>query len=270
MDIKLLALDLDGTLLTSEKTVTDHTVDILNQVVSRGIPVVLSTGRLVQECSRVLSRLPMVRYGVFCTGALVMNLQTGQRLSVQTVSGSEARRLIGRLEGLDIQYHIHDPQDNYTHGDAKKLKDGYLGINLEEVRSYTKPEPDFAAYMASREKVYKIFMAFHTMEDIEEARRRLEGEPYEVVMPGPDCLEINPIASGKDVGLRMLAERFGIKKEQIMAIGDSDNDLPLLRYAGLPVCMKNGSESAKACAAVITEEDNDHDGAAKFIRSVLL
>ena len=270
MDIKLLALDLDGTLLTNDKFITETTADTLRAVADKGIPVVITTGRLVNECRRFIGSLPMVQYGVFCTGALVRDLHSGETLAERTVSGTEARRLVKLLDGIDIQYHIHDPADDRTHAAANKLTGGYLGICMDEVLSYTVPEPDFAAYLASREKVYKIFMGFRSMEDIKEAQRRLAKEPYEVVMPGPECLEINPAASGKDVGLQTIAEKFSIKKEQIMAIGDSDNDLPLLRYAGLPVCMANGSETAKACAAVITEEDNDHDGAAKFIRSVLL
>jgi len=271
MDIKLIALDVDGTLLGSRQEVTPATVAALSRAAQAGIHIVLSTGRILPECELFLPKLPMIRFAILCTGARVQDLNTGELLYSCTIPESETKRLLHLLWDLDVQLQVFDPRDDHPHADQKRLEEGerFCGDLAKTMRLYYLAEENFAAYVERIDcPMIKIHMYFGSSEDQAEAIRRLQGEPYEVVATTTNDLEINPQGSGKDVGLIKLAERLGLSSENIMAIGDGDNDIPMLKIAGLPVAMANGSEGAKACAGYITD-DCDHDGVAKAIEKML-
>ncbi len=271
MDIKLIALDVDGTLLGSRQEVTPATVAALNRAAEAGIHIVLSTGRILPECQLFLPHLPMIRYAILCTGARVLDLHTKDVLFSRTIEAAEIKRLLRLLWDLDVQLQVFDPRDDHPHMGRKQWDEGerFCGDLAKTLRLYYLPEDDFDGYVEGIDcPMIKIHMYFANEPDRLEAIRRLEGEPYEVVATTTNDLEINPQGSGKDIGLMKLAEKLGLTPDNIMAIGDGDNDIPMLKLAGLPVAMANGSEGAKACAKYITD-DCDHDGVAKAIEQVL-
>ena len=124
------------------------------------------------------------------------------------------------------------------------------------------------AYLDDHDKIIKFYMPCFSVDVIEEVKRRMEGEPYTVLQCGPADVEIIPVDTHKGTGLAELAQILGITSDEVMAIGDSENDIEMLRYAGLPVAMGNGSDEVKALAKYITD-DNDHDGVAKAVSLVL-
>lgn len=271
MDIKLIALDVDGTLLGSRQEVTPATAAALTRAAQAGIHIVLSTGRILPECTLFLPELPMIRYAILCTGAKVVDLQTNEVLYSCTIPAKETKRLLRLLWDLDVQLQVFDPRDDHPHADKRRLDEGerFCGNLAKTMRLYYLPEDDFEGYVEGIDcPMIKIHMYFGSDADQAEAIRRLQGEPYEVVATTTNDLEINPRGSGKDIGLQKLAETLDLTADNIMAIGDGDNDIPMLKLAGLPVAMANGSAGAKACAKHITD-DCDHDGVAKAIEQML-
>ena len=270
--IKLIALDLDGTLLNRRKQVTDATVEALQAAADRGIHVVLATGRMLSECSELLPRLPMIRYAVTCTGTQVLDLTTGETLFQQALTADEMRRLSRKLLDLDGMLQIFDDRDGRMHNSSEMIRQAerFCGPGLARtIRNTHGWEDDLAAYIAAYEgPSNKLHMFFGSPEAKAEALRRLEGEPYELLSSQANDLEIMPLGVDKATGLSALAERLGLTAAEVMAIGDGDNDMAMLQYAGLAVAMGNGSAGAKACAHRITE-DNEHDGAAAAVWNIL-
>ena len=101
------------------------------------------------------------------------------------------------------------------------------------------------------------------------ARERLAGLPVELAESEDASLELSPAGADKGSGLLALAELLGIPRAATIAVGDAENDLPMLRAAGLGVAMGNATDAARAAANVVVA-DNDHDGCAEAIRRFLL
>ena len=271
MSIKLIALDIDGTLLNSSMEVTPATIDALNKANERGIHIVLSTGRLVAECEDILHKLPCIRYVNSCTGAEVVDLRNGCSVAGRRIPGEEARRLYQLLKDLDVMPCAFDPVDGKPHCCIEAYRRCMEACSAEvaaHLQRYYHPEEDFEGYLAKVQCLIKYYMPCFTKQAITDVAQRMKDEPYTVVQCGPADMEIIPVGTDKGLGLQLLAEALELERDQVMAIGDSENDLGMLRYAGLPVVMGNGSEEAKACAKYITD-DNDHEGVAKAITMVL-
>lgn len=274
MDIKLIALDVDGTLLNSSMEVLPSTVEALTRAHHAGIHIALSTGRIISECTDILAALPCIRYVNSCTGAEVVDLQTGRSLGGARITAPEANRLYDLLKDLKVFLDVFDPKDQTPHcrGDLYALLDTIFASSPavgRHIAKFYKPEADLDTFVRELDHdIIKFFMIFLSPEDKQEALRRLAGEPYTVAEASTHDLEIMPVGVNKATGLDILTRSLGLTREQVMVIGDGGNDVDQLRFAGLPVVMGNGSPEAKACAKFITD-DNDHDGVARAVNMVL-
>ena len=271
MSIKLIALDIDGTLLNSSMEVTSETIEALNRAKERGIHIVLSTGRLVVECEDILEKLSCIRYVNSCTGAEVVDLEDGRSVAGRRIPGDEVRRLYHLLKDLDLMLCAFDPVDGKPHCSmdifSRCMRECSAEV-AEHLQRYYHPEEDFEGYLSKVQCLIKYYMPCFTPEAITQVARRMKDEPYTVVQCGPSDMEIMPVGVDKGVGLQLLAQALGLQKEQVMAMGDSENDIGMLQYAGLPVVMGNGLPQVKKLAKYITD-DNDHDGVAKAVNMVL-
>lgn len=274
MDIKLIALDVDGTLLNSSMEILPSTVEALTRAHKAGIHIALSTGRIVSECADILANLPCIRYVNSCTGAEVVDLQTGRSLGGARITAPEANRLYGLLKDLKVFLDVFDPKDQAPHcrGDLHAQLDTIFASSPavgKHIERFYKPEADLDAYVRElNHDIIKFFMIFLSPADKQEALRRLAGESYTIAEASVHDLEIMPVGVNKATGLEILSKALGLTREQVMVLGDGGNDVDQLRFAGLPVVMGNGSPAAKACARFITA-DNDHDGVAKAVNMVL-
>ena len=118
----------------------------------------------------------------------------------------------------------------------------------------------------------KIDALFGSLEDQADCRRRIEENFPDVKITGSAGygLEITKAGANKGTGLLKLAEILGISPEETMAIGDAENDIDMIIAAGVGIAMKNGSDEIKSVADYISDEDNNHDGAAKMIEKIAL
>lgn len=271
MAIKLIALDIDGTLVNSKMEVTAATVEALQKAAEQGIRIVLSTGRPEAECGGILERLPCIDYINGCTGARVVERRTGKTVAGAYISAKETRRLYERLRDLELMVCVLDPERGMYHAEAQVLE-RCIAESLPHISQHLKlyyvPVDDMDAFLGGRKQFVKLYTPCFTRKAMEEVKIRLAAEPYTVLQCGPMDIEICPADTDKGTGLRMLAEVLGLRACEVMAIGDSENDLGMLSYAGLPVVMANGTDEAKTLAKYITD-DNDHDGVAKAVNMVL-
>ena len=272
MDIRLIGIDIDGTLLDSHSQLTPATVAALQRAADRGIQVAFSTGRFVTELTYLARQLPMIRYAVTCTGAEVIDLETGETLARRAFSNAEHRRLYQLLRPLDSMIQIFSEVDNRIHNSARELErcERYCGQDLAAIiRSCHVAEEDLDRYVECYTgQANKLHVFYADRAEKEKALALLAGEPFFVSESTPLDLEVMPLGVDKGYGLEQLARHLGLDRSQVAAVGDGGNDAAMLRYAALGVAMGNGSSEAKAAADYITA-DNDHDGLAQWIGKLL-
>lgn len=272
MPIKVIALDVDGTLMNSRNELLPGTVTALQEAADRGIQIVLSTGRMLSECRELLAKLPMIRYAVTCTGAQTVDLRNESTIGRKSLTAGDLRLLCSHFWDLDVLLQVFDDHDGLMHNDARCLAEAerFCAPGLAQaIRRYHAPETDLKAYVEAYEgPTNKLHMYFATAQDKQTAVERTKGLPYAFADTCATDLEIMPLGVDKGLGLQQLTEHLGLDRSAVMAIGDGGNDEGMLRYAGLAVAMGNANDYIKSLAHRITD-DNDHDGVANAIRQVL-
>lgn len=272
MAIKLISIDVDGTLINSQGIVTPATRLALQRAADAGIHVTLNTGRPLSESRALLRALPMMRYVVLCTGTEIRDLQTGETIARHGLTNEENRWLYELLSPLDGMIQIFNEFDGRLYNRAWDLAraERFCPPSLAKMcRETHVAVADLDAFMASYTgTASKLHLFFPNHEEKLKAAALLKGAPFFVSESVPNDLEVMPLGVDKGTGLSALAEYLKLTPAEVMAVGDGENDLAMLRYAGLSVAMGNACEAVKETARVITES-NDEDGLAKAVERVL-
>lgn len=270
MDIRMIAIDLDGTLLTTAQTVSEEDRLAIAEATRQGIEIVLSTGRAIGESREVLKQLPKLHYACCCTGAYLADLWENRPIKKHSMQAEDGRKLFAVLRNYDCHVSffadgvVHNDQtqmDNFTHFYPIKMRGLFDASHI-----YEESLADFVRDF--RGEVDKLYIAFASRAERERAFSEVSRLPYYVTGAGFVDFEIMAQGVDKATGIRDLAEYLQIDRAQIAAIGDSENDLPALRYSGLPIAMGNASDAVKAAAKRIAP-DHDHSGVAWAIRRIL-
>lgn len=271
--IKLAAVDMDGTFLTNKKVFTEHSRRVLQAAIDRGILVVPATGRGFFGLTDKLLGLTGVHYVISADGAYVTDCETHERVWEQTIPCEAAARLADELltDGNCVYYHRDDPQSSHIMACASQE---IYRRNFWR-RDFPAPETiiteGFGDYIRSDGKnVPKMGLLFSRADGFEHYGKLLSEEyPQLNYFRADDTLiEITSHLTDKGTALRSLAERLGIPREQILAIGDNGNDVSMLKYAGVGVAMGNALEPVRAIADYVAAT-NEEEGAAAFLEEFL-
>lgn len=269
MAYKLIALDMDGTVLTSDKRITAATQEAVAQASARGFEVALCTGRSYSELREALEAMPSIRYAVCCNGASVVDGATLAQLYSNPLPLSLAQQVYGILSHFDMQFEVFAGTKVYTqrHCCANPAHYG-VGPLLPLITETRLPVDNMTEFLATLTiPVNKINIFFPTASMRDDAWREAAVCPVSLTTSEPTNLEVNLPSADKGDGLAHLAAHLGLRREEVVAIGDNLNDLQMLEYAGLAVAMGNAVEQAKLRADSITDT-NDNDGVAKAIHSL--
>ncbi len=270
---KLIAYDLDGTLLNSKKELTPHTKEVLEEAARQGIVILPATGRPVTGIPEMVLKITGTNYAVTANGARVMDLRRNEAI-IETLLPRETGRKI-----LKIFYEYDTLKEIYFNGKGYANEDDLLNIG------HFLSDPHMAEYIVNTrtpvkdlEKIFdkefsdmdKIHGIMANLEDIDKIRARLQEIPDIEITGALGCnLEINAKGATKGNALLKLGESLNISREEIMAFGDAANDHSMLKLAGTGVAMANADEETKAVADYVTGS-NDEDGVARFIEDHVL
>ena len=272
MDIKLIALDMDGTLLNEKKELTPRTRNALERCIAQGILVVPAAGRIRSGIPREVTGIPGIRYAVTVNGAVVVDVEQETVIAEAKLSWEKAVGILETVSRYPVMY------DCYIDGFGKieprffRHLDRYgIAPNLWPLIKSTREETgDLIAYVRdNRKNVDKINLFFSDLELREQLRGILKQDPAVCVSSAVyNNLEINDAQATKGCGLSALAAHLGIDVSQIMAFGDGENDQTMIEAAGFGVAMGNAVDSLKAAADYVTLT-NDEDGVAAAIEKFI-
>lgn len=273
MSIRLIALDLDGTLLDRNKMLSEHNRRVLEECIARGIYVVPCTGRTAKGIPEAVTSIPGIRYAITVNGGMIEDLQTGEVLDQHLLDKDVA------LDVIDLVHDRHVMYDAYIQGEGiseERFYDHLEDYNIipeiqKLIKTTRKKFPNIIEYVKKWDgAVDKVNLFFADMEERAEIRELLKKRTDLLVSSSvPNNLEINAPEAAKGYGLLRLAEILGIKQEETMAFGDGDNDLTMIRLAGVGVAMANGIEELKAIADHIAP-DHNQSGVARTIEELVL
>ncbi|WP_394524484.1 Cof-type HAD-IIB family hydrolase [Lacrimispora sp. JR3] len=272
MDIKLIALDLDGTLLDSRKRLSEANRQALSRCVENGIWVVPCTGRAVDGIPPEIKNIPGVRYAITTNGAVIYDLKEEAVIDSCMLPWELALEILYLLDSRHVMYDPYIERRGITEPRFfENLSDYGLSPELQKMVKMTRDiHPNIIEYVKQSHKpVEKINLFFSDMEERTRLRAELEQRDDILVTSSmPNNLEINAPGATKGEALHRLAAHLGIGAEQTMAVGDGENDFTMIRMAGVGVAMKNGSTELQAEADYITDT-NDENGVASAITRLI-
>lgn len=272
MTVRLIALDLDGTLLTDRKDILSETLSALTAAGEAGILIVPATGRPLSGVPEVVLSLPFLRYLITSNGAFTYRYPEGTVLRRHTISRIRALEILeyldhpGLLTEIFIEGHgFHELETN------RIMNDLYRGTPLENYLAGSRTiVNDLSEYLSSQQSdVENVSTLFLDADRLESSFRELSAEKdITVVQSASHVLEIGSSEADKGKAVSELAFSLGIPREEILVFGDSNNDFGLFDAAGTAVAMANATEELKSRSHRITAS-NEEDGIGIVIREIL-
>lgn len=264
---KLVALDMDGTLLKEDKTISKENFQAIEKAKAKGVKVVLATGRPIKGIKRYLQELNLVTeedYAVAFNGAVVQNTKTGEIIAENLLDLNDIKYLYDLSKKLSVNIHALTPTSCITPklNEYSQLESTMNNIPLEIV--------DFDTLDNSTTIIKIMFIDHESI--LDKVIERLPKEVYNnytVVKSAPFFLEFINKKVNKGFGVELLAKNLGIRQEEIICMGDAGNDLHMIKYAGLGVAMGNAFPELKDVANYITKTNEEH-GVAHVINKFIL
>ncbi|UJF32293.1 Cof-type HAD-IIB family hydrolase [Paenibacillus hexagrammi] len=240
---KLLALDMDGTLLTEAKEISEPNKEAIHTAIEAGVTVIFSTGRGVQ------SALPYVE-------------ELGLESPMVAVNGSEVWEAPGKLHQRTL---LSADLVEKLHGIAIDLDSWWWAYAVDGVFNRDNWPDDLESHQWLK-------FGYYTENEPKLKKIRQTAESwgvFEITNSHPCNIELNPLGISKASGLEAVCKLLGITMSQVVAMGDSENDITMLQAAGLGVAMGNAQERVKGIADMTTVTNEEH-AVAKIIHEVIL
>ena len=271
LDVRLIALDLDDTLLDSNRKISDKNVQVLQECVRRGIYVVLCSGRAEDGILPLVRRLDIAgsEFGKFIiaiNGCSIFDMHERKQIYTCSVDSNILLKANSEAEKMGLRSEVYSPDTIfYAEGTPWTRKDvdmcGLKGKVIDDYETFL------------REKKFPKMLVPGEPETLQVLQKKLKaelGDSAVIFTSKPYFLEILPPNCGKGESINWLADYIGIPRSSTMGFGDSMNDESMIVKCGYGVCMSNGIDYIKNAADFITEKDNNSSGVGDFIEKYVL
>ena len=261
----LIVSDFDGTLVNHDTTISEKNKKAINDYVEAGGKFAISTGRLPSGILTRAKELGLKGTIATCQGAVILDIESGKLISEERIPYVTTLKIVEKMEELDLHIHLYDLWDFYCNKDDEALK-FYESI----VRTKAKLVLDKPLSQLVREKkicAYKL-LAMVKSEDNARIFEALSKENFEgccVTKSDNSLVEVVNAKYSKGTAVRLLAELHNIPLEKTVAIGDQQNDIPMIEVAGLGIAVKNADEKLKEKADYVSEFTNEEGAVADAI-----
>lgn len=275
MDIKLVAIDLDGTLLNSQKLLSQENKAAIKEAKAAGIHIVLCTGRPLRSMKHLLEEADLLDEEdivITYNGGLIQKAKTGEIINEITLNRDECLDIYQLGQQLNLPVNFIDLDYVYEPEYPKGAESIYMNASREIPKENALEFIDIAIdNLPNPFKINKIVMSRPT-EELDAMIPHIPAsyhEKYNIYKSQPFILEVLPDHVDKGYSMRIIGDMLGLEKNQIMGIGDQENDLSLVTNAGIGVAMENAIPEVKEAADYITKS-NDNNGVAHAIRKFVL
>ena len=267
--IYLVTVDMDGTLLHNDKSISDYTINVLRKIVEKGILLVPASGRPLNGMkAAVLNNVKGIKYAICSNGAMLMDVQKEKSISETGIPIEKALEALTYLEQFPVAVYVHTDRGTFRAEGWEKtgLSEKYPYIrfsegNVKNLREFLR---------TSRVNVMK--MGAYILTDNLAQKLLEKGSPIPGIAflrSGDGIIELNSTNASKGNALCILCEKLGIQLENVLAIGDNENDISMLQAAGISAAMENAEDDVKQAAKFVAG-NNEEDGAAHFLEEWVL
>lgn len=266
-DIRMVAIDLDGTLLNSQGMISPKNQEAIRQAVANDVKVVIATGRMYSTTAKFAHLLDLDTPLICFNGAYITDRDNRHKRDHYLISMDYARDLHEEVirRAMHANYYL---EDDIHVAELNELVAGYqkrLDVPITVVE-------DMEGFFKDHDQVTKITIQSKDVSAIEDLEAwihdRWPSQLY-TVRSNPLFLEVSYPGITKGTGVASIADSYGLRASQVMAIGDAHNDLSMMEYAGLPVAMGNAPKDIKERVRYVTR-DCDQDGVAHAIDRFIL
>ena len=264
MRYRLVILDLDGTILFPDGIITPYVKKTVQRVLQKGILVTIATGRVFSVTQKFAQMLGIKMPLICSQGSVVKDPVTQQTLLYESLSIEQAHILIDFAETARIQLHLYQDDRVYADKETADLEVfGRLGpgdlLIVHNLKQFLKQDITKALFVCNQ----------NNQGEIETALRKIMPSSLQVMRSHHHFLEVTSSQASKGKAAAFLANQYHILPSEVLAIGDHENDLDLIQWAGFGIAMDNGYDAVKACADWIAPSI-ENDGAAVALEKFIL
>lgn len=271
-NIKLVGVDLDGTLLDDNKELTPELVEIIKELSKNGVHIVPITGRPLSGVPRCIREIEEIEYAITSNGSQITDVRTGKALFSFPIDNKTANEIIDILEQEDCMYEVfadsvgYIKQEEYDHH-KKRFAGTPFGEYLFESRRVTPSiKKLFSTSSKDADEVFILCNDEEIRNSIADKMRKIND--IQLCLIADKFLEITNKGTDKGNALEALCNHLNIDLQNTIAFGDGENDLQFLEKAGIAVAMANAVDEVKQKADIITKSNNDN-GVYEILKQLL-
>lgn len=273
MNYKLVCVDMDGTLLNSEKKISDRTIEAVKRADEKGVHIVICTGRLFTSAEYYADLLGIKTPIISANGAYIREKDRDEVIYKSILGKENCKRILSIVKRYDLCPNFHTP-DSILTDRVDSPYSAYMKLGSEapenkniKINIIDNWEEAFTKY---EDEITKAITVDKDLAKLKEAKEELLSiDELEVVSSFTTNFEVMMKGVSKGRAVDILAGYYNLTKEEVICIGDNENDATMIEYAGLGVAMGNSEEEIKKIADFITDS-NDEDGVAKVIEKFIL
>lgn len=272
MKYKLIAIDMDGTLLNSLHEISDRNKIAIKTAAEKGIKIVITTGRIFTSAKFYANLLGIETPIISCNGAYIREFRENNIIYDSPINLDDCINVLNEAEKSGIYYHLYDSQNFYV----KELK--YSSLKYSKWNSQQKPEDRINIHVdpnliqtlkREKPKIYKIVLMDENKETLSNLKNVIKSiRNIEIDSSWYNNLEVMNKGVSKGNALKNLCNILGINSNEVVAIGDNYNDMSMFEFSGYSIAMGNAEKEVKVMADYITDT-NDNDGVAKAIEKLI-
>lgn len=273
MKIKLVALDMDGTLLQSTGILSEHSKAVLENCIRNDIHIVVASGRAFHSLPEDVINIPGVEYAITSNGAAVYQISDKKRIYTNRLNKNQVKNILRVVEQYPVA--VEAFMEGYAYTDSEYFENPLLFGAPERALHYIKrsriPVPSIKEFIKENyENLDNIDIIVDNPERKESISKELKvlGDIY-ITSSVPHIIEVADETVSKAEALQYIANYLQLEAEEILACGNADNDIEMIEYAGIGVAVENSSERLLKAANFVTFS-NDKEGVSAAIKKFVL
>lgn len=268
---KIIASDMDGTLLRNNKTISLETIQVLEKLDKEGVIFVPSTGRAHPELPEPILNLPFLKYGLCVNGGGVFDYKKEEYLFEVNIDYQTGIALLEFLKAYPVHPSLVIHGKRFLPCEKDGQKDSYIQkIAPKYILDLSTGVMDLIDFLKENKQGIQKFLLYPEKADQRDELIEIFSKEFpmlNICSSGPVFIEVNAQGVDKGKGLKFLCDYLGISLEDVIAFGDASNDIQLLQTAGHAVVMENGTEETKVYADEIAPS-NEEDGLRKVLERI--